>query len=345
MSSKVVSTMKKIVITYGEPAGIGPDLVLQLAKQPQFDHLQFIIIGDKNLLNDRAEQLGIKPNWGTYNAKSPSTQAIQILHVETHSKTIPGKLNKNNSAHVLACLDGAIEGCLKKEFAALVTCPVHKGIINDSGIAFSGHTEYLAEKSNIKKVVMMLCENNSEFKLRVALVTTHLPLSKVSKAITSEELENTLLVLQNDLQHYFKIESPTIYVCGLNPHAGEDGHLGDEEINIIEPCLNKLRNKGYNLIGPLPADTLFVPNNLRQADAVVAMYHDQGLPMLKHLGFGQAINVTLGLPFIRTSVDHGTALELAGTGKANATSLFNAITLADMMSEQINSTQTQLVTA
>jgi len=337
--------MKKIAITYGEPAGIGPDLVLQLAQQSQFNHLQFIIIGDKNVLNDRAEQLGIKSNWGTYNKKSPSTQAIQILHIETNSKTIPGKLNKNNSAHILACLDSAIDGCLKNEFSALVTCPVHKGIINDSGIAFSGHTEYLAEKSNIKKVVMMLCENNSEFKLRVALVTTHLPLSKVSKAITSDELENTLTILQNDLQHYFKIKSPTIYVCGLNPHAGEDGHLGDEEINIIEPCLNKLRNKGYNLIGPLPADTLFIPNNLRQADAVVAMYHDQGLPILKHLGFGQAINVTLGLPFIRTSVDHGTALELAGTGKAKAASLFNAITLADIMSEQANTTQTPLVTA
>ena len=178
---------------------------------------------------------------------------------------------------------------------------------------------------------MMLCENNSRFNLRVALVTTHLALKDISKAITPKELESTLRIVQHDLEHYFKIKSPKIYVCGLNPHAGEDGHLGTEEINIIEPCLNKLREQGFKLTGPLPADTLFVAGNLEQADVVVAMYHDQGLPMLKHLGFGQAINITLGLPFIRTSVDHGTALELAGTGKAKATSLFNAITLAEQL--------------
>lgn len=328
-----------IAITCGEPAGIGPDLILQLInKDAGYRNTNFIVVGDKNVIRDRARQLGVKHHFEEYTQNHSNKQPLKILHVATKTTTKAGELNKKNSTHVLECLDIATQACLKKKFSALVTGPVHKGIINDAGITFTGHTEYLAEKSHTKKVVMMLCENNSLFKLRVALVTTHLPLNKVSEAITTSELEQTINILHHSLMQYFKIDSPTIYVCGLNPHAGESGHLGSEEKNIIEPCLNKLRSKGLNLIGPLAADTLFIEDNLKQADAVVAMYHDQGLPILKHLGFGQAINVTLGLPFVRTSVDHGTALELAGTGKVNASSLFNAIDLAIQMSTQSNDT-------
>lgn len=329
MAKQPQAPITTIALTYGEPAGIGPDLVIQLAAQiEKYEHINFVVIGDKDVLHERALQLGYDIIFEGYTKNHHNKQPIQVLHVPTITNTTAGVLNKENSAHVLKCLDVAIKGCLDKTFAALVTGPIHKGIINEAGVAFTGHTEYLADKSDTHKVVMMLCENRSEFNLRVALVTTHLPLSKVSEAITTTELENTINILQHDLVHYFKIPSPSIYVCGLNPHAGEDGHLGNEEQETIEPCLNKLRSQGLNLTGPLPADTLFIPENLKKADAVVAMYHDQGLPMLKHLGFGQAINVTLGLPFIRTSVDHGTALELAGTGQANTDSLFNAIELA-----------------
>ena len=335
MPAKPQSHIKTIAITYGEPAGIGPDIILKFISQkslPQFNNINFVIIGDKNLLQKRAIQLGINHNFIEFTQAQSTKQPIQVLHIPVIVETTAGTLDKRNSSHILTCLETATQGCLDNTFAALVTGPVHKGIINDSGVAFTGHTEYLADKSKVEKVVMMLCENSSEYNLRVALVTTHLPLSQVSEAITTAELENTIKILHHDLVTYFKISSPKIYVCGLNPHAGEDGHLGKEEQNIIEPSLNKLRSQGLNLTGPLPADTLFVPNNLEQADAVVAMYHDQGLPMLKHLGFGKGINVTLGLPFIRTSVDHGTALELAGTGNANADSLFNAIELAHQMS-------------
>ncbi len=334
-----IKTLPTIAITCGEPAGIGPDLVLQLIdKEANYKNINFVVIGDKDVIYARAQQLGITQHIKEYTQNHSTKQALQILHVAAKTKPEAGKLNQENSPHVLQCLDIATQACLSKTFCAMVTGPVHKGIINDAGIAFTGHTEYLAKKSQTQKVVMMLCENNSAYQLRVALVTTHLPLSKVSAAITTTEIEQTIKILHHDLVHYFKIAAPKIYVCGLNPHAGEGGHLGSEEIDIIEPTLNKLRAEGLNITGPLAADTLFIEDNLKQADAVVAMYHDQGLPMLKHLGFGQAINVTLGLPFVRTSVDHGTALELAGTGKANASSLFNAIDLAIKMSAQSNST-------
>lgn len=334
MPDKSQTSVKTIAVTCGEPAGIGPDLVLNLLKEnKKFKNINFVVIGDKEVLYERAKQLNIKPAFSDYTKPQTSKQDLQVLHVPVNAKTIPGELNKDNSTQVLKCLDLAIEGCLNNTFSALVTCPVHKGIINEAGISFSGHTEYLAEKSNKDKVVMMLCENNSAYQLRVALVTTHLPLSKVSAAITPAEIKNTINILQQELVKHFNIAQPCIYVCGLNPHAGEDGHLGKEELEVIQPALDKLRQQGINLVGPLPADTLFVSDNLKKADAVVAMYHDQGLPMLKHLGFGQAINVTLGLPFIRTSVDHGTALELAGTNKAKADSLFNAIELAVQMSQ------------
>lgn len=339
MTKPSQSPIKTIAITYGEPAGIGPDLVLQLTEQvKKYPNINFVIIGDKNVLRERAQQLGTNIIFEEYTQPHLAKQTLQVLHVPTIVHSTAGILDKKNSRHVLNCLDTAIQGCLDKTFSALVTGPVHKGIINNAGIAFTGHTEYLAAKSNTSKVVMMLCENISEYNLRVALVTTHLPLNKVSEAITASELEETINILHHDLVQHFEIPAPKIYVCGLNPHAGEDGHLGEEEQKVIEPSLNKLRSQGLNLTGPLPADTLFVSKNLNQADAVVAMYHDQGLPILKHLGFGQAINVTLGLPFIRTSVDHGTALELAGTGKANADSLFNAIELASKLAQQMSVT-------
>ena len=338
-----------IAITYGEPAGIGPDLALQIPRYVSNENNKFVIIGDKNILQARAKTLGLSYSFNDYTKDSflqdstnSNQHSINILHIPSISPCKAGQLNINNSPHVLDCLNAGIEGCLNNTFSALVTCPIHKGIINESGIPFTGHTEYLAEKSQVEKVVMMLCENNSNFNLRVALVTTHLALKDISKAITNKAIESTLRILKHDLEQYFKIKSPNIFVCGLNPHAGEDGHLGDEEINVIEPCLKQLRKEGFKLTGPLPADTLFIPDNLLQADAVVAMYHDQGLPMLKHLGFGQAINVTLGLPFIRTSVDHGTALHLAGTGKAKSDSLFNAIALAEKLSKpksSVSSTQ------
>jgi len=341
----VAKKINSIAITYGEPAGIGPDLILQLSKYTSANNNQLVVIGDKHIIQARAKALGIKYTFTDYDTSTRSEKthlqndtSIKILHIPSNDTCQAGQLNKNNSRHVLACLDAAIEGCLNKKFSALVTGPVHKGIINESGIPFTGHTEYLAEKSQVDKVVMMLCENNSLFNLRVALVTTHLALKDICNAITPAAVQSTLRILKHDLEQYFKIPSPKILVCGLNPHAGEDGHLGDEEINIIEPSLNTLRAEGFNLTGPLPADTLFIPDNLIQADAVVAMYHDQGLPMLKHLGFGQAINVTLGLPFIRTSVDHGTALQLAGTGKAKADSLFKAIALAEQLTTAKNTT-------
>jgi 4-hydroxythreonine-4-phosphate dehydrogenase len=232
-----------------------------------------------------------------------------------------------NAHYVLNTLQLAAKGCMRGEFDALVTGPLQKSVINDAGISFTGHTEYLADLSNCPRVVMMLATDT----LRVALATTHLPLRDVSTQITRELLTEVLQILQHDLQTKFNIAHPRIIVCGLNPHAGEGGHLGSEEIEIIEPALESLRDKGLNLIGPLPADTAFVPRNLEQADAVLAMYHDQGLPVLKHSGFGRAVNITLGLPFIRTSVDHGTALDLAGSGKIDTGSLQQALKMAISM--------------
>lgn len=249
---------------------------------------------------------------------------LAVLPVSLAEPAIAGQLNSRNAAYILKTLDVAIAGCQAHHFAALVTGPVHKSVINDAGIPFSGHTEYLAEKTHTSKVVMMLATQG----LRVALATTHLPLKDVAAAINTEELTQVIRILQRDLQQQFGINQPRIYVCGLNPHAGEGGHLGREEIEIIEPVLQTLRHEGITLIGPLPADTLFTPKYLDDADAVLAMYHDQGLPVLKFKGFGQAVNVTLGLPIIRTSVDHGTALDLAATGKADPGSLHTALAYA-----------------
>ncbi|MEE9492998.1 MAG: 4-hydroxythreonine-4-phosphate dehydrogenase PdxA [Gammaproteobacteria bacterium] len=317
----------RIALTTGEPAGIGPDLCLSPALK-KFA-AEIVCIGDIDVINDRARQLQCAPLSNTYQQDhSPLAGNICVQHIPCIKPVTPGTLERQNSAFVLQTLDRAIAGCLSGEFDAMVTGPVHKGIINEAGIPFTGHTEYLAEKSHTDRVVMVLATTG----LRVALATTHLPLAAVSAAITKDELSTTLKTLHTDLARYTGKSAPHILVAGLNPHAGEDGHLGREEIEIIEPVLDSLRQQGMSLEGPLPADTLFTPPYLRRADAILAMYHDQGLPVLKHLGFGNAVNMTYGLPFIRTSVDHGTALTLAGTGKANDNSLQTAIRYAlDML--------------
>lgn len=327
----------RIALTPGEPAGIGPDLAIALAQQ-NYPH-EIVVIADPDLLQARAQQLGkpllIRHFENDHPPRASVAGEMVVLPVRLAEVAVPGKLNVANGPYILQTLDKAIEGCLTGVFQALVTGPVHKSVINDAGIPFSGHTEYLAEKTHTAKVVMMLATKG----LRVALATTHLPLKDVSAAITDDELTQVTRILHQDLVSQFGIKAPKIYVCGLNPHAGEGGHLGREEIEIIEPCLEKLRREGLHLIGPLPADTLFTPKYLDHADAVLAMYHDQGLPVLKYKGFGQAVNVTLGLPIIRTSVDHGTALDLAATGKADTGSLYTALTYAlDMVSarEQSN---------
>ena len=321
----------RIALTPGEPAGIGPDLAVMLAQQVQ--PYEVVVIADPQLLQARAAQLGLPLQLREINlqdAPRPNLVGeLAVLPIPLAEPAVPGKLNVNNAPYILRTLDAAIEGCVAGYFAALVTGPVQKSIINDAGIAFSGHTEYLAEKTHTEKVVMMLATEG----LRVALATTHLPLKDVAAAITEDELTQVTEILQRDMQNQFGIAEPRILVCGLNPHAGEGGHLGREEIEIIEPVLARLRQRGMNLIGPLPADTLFTPKYLDHADAVLAMYHDQGLPVLKYKGFGQAVNITLGLPITRTSVDHGTALDLAGTGKVDMGSLRTALSYALAMVE------------
>lgn len=316
----------RIALTPGEPAGIGPDLVITLAQEAQ-PH-EIVAIGDPHLLQVRARQLGFNLQLREVNLhdapRSSAAGELAILPIALVETAIAGELNVHNAPYILRTLDAAIDGCIAGHFAALVTGPVQKSIINDAGIAFSGHTEYLAEKTHTEKVVMMLATEG----LRVALATTHLPLKDVAVAITEDELTQVTEILHRDMQVQFGITQPRILVCGLNPHAGEGGHLGREEIDVIEPVLKKLRARGMDLIGPLPADTLFTPKYLDHADAVLAMYHDQGLPVLKYKGFGQAVNITLGLPIIRTSVDHGTALDLAGTGKADLGSLRTALSYA-----------------
>jgi len=315
-----------LAITPGEPAGIGPDLLVQYVQQERQSRL--VAICDPALLEERARTLSLPLSIEHFDEHRPvvlrGAGELSVLPVRRHAPTRPGELDPANAAYVLETLRQAVKGCSSDLFAALVTGPVHKGIINEAGFPFTGHTEFLAELTGGERPVMMLaCPG-----LRVALATTHLPLAKVSQAITKDSLEAVLRILHHDMVQRFGIAQPRILVCGLNPHAGEDGHLGMEEIETISPVLNRLRQEGMNLVGPLPADTLFTPRYLAQADAVLAMYHDQGLPVLKHLGFGNAVNITLGLPIIRTSVDHGTALALAGSGKAETGSLQAAIDAA-----------------
>jgi 4-hydroxythreonine-4-phosphate dehydrogenase len=304
------STKPRIALTAGEPAGIGPDLCAMLAQNlPEAD---ITIIADRTLIESRAAQLGLPLG------------DLHMHHIPLAAPSQAGKLNADNGRYVLDTLTYAVEGCLRGEFDAMVTAPVHKGVINDAGMPFTGHTEFLAELTDTQDVVMMLVGGG----MRVALATIHMPLRAVPQAINKQSLENTIRILHHDLVERFGITEPLIYVAGLNPHAGEGGHLGTEEIDTIIPVLDQLRREGIRLTGPLPADTMFSQHNIRNCDAFLAMYHDQGLAVLKHASFGGGVNVTLGLPIIRTSVDHGTALDLAGTGKAEPGSLYAAIELA-----------------
>ena len=325
--------MKAIIaLTPGEPAGIGPDLAVMLAQHTRKDPI--VAIADKQLLQERAEILNLPLRIQEFsgNARDVSTdaQTLCVNHVPVHSPVVCGELNPQNAAYVLATLDEAVNGCVSGQYSAMTTAPLHKGVINDAGIAFTGHTEYLAEKTG-NEPVMMLATDTATGPLRVALATTHLPVSAVPTALTPQVLTRALQILHAGLENRFGVKNPRILVAGLNPHAGEGGHMGREEIDVIEPVLESLRQQGMQLIGPLPADTLFTPQHLSHADAVMAMYHDQGLPVLKYAGFGDAINITLGLSIIRTSVDHGTALDKAGTGNIDSGSLDAALSLASKL--------------
>jgi 4-hydroxythreonine-4-phosphate dehydrogenase len=326
-----VTTVRRFALTPGEPAGIGPDLCLLLAREAQ-PHI-LVAIASHALLAERATQLGLdivlrEVGPGAWPDAPAPAGSLYVWDTPLAVPSQAGRLDPRNAGYVLETLLRAGNGCLDGTFAGMITAPVHKGVINEAGIPFSGHTEFLAELTRTEQVVMMLATSG----LRVALVTTHLPLREVADAITAERLERVTRILHADLQGKFAIAHPRILVCGLNPHAGESGHLGSEEIRIIEPTLARLRSEGFDLIGPLPADTLFTPKHLEHCDAVLAMYHDQGLPVLKYKGFGAAVNVTLGLPIVRTSVDHGTALDLAGSGNVDTGSLRVALETAYQMS-------------
>ncbi|WP_371195691.1 4-hydroxythreonine-4-phosphate dehydrogenase PdxA [Glaciecola sp. SC05] len=315
----------RVAVTPGEPAGIGPDLIIMLAKEPC--EAQIVVFADREMMVQRAQLLGVNLEIIPF---EPGMDTIQqrgqmiVHHIPTDVAVVAGQLDSNNGQYVVETLRQACEENMRGNFDAVVTGPVHKGIINKAGVSFSGHTEYFAQQSNTADVVMMLATDG----LRVCLATTHIPLAYVSRAITPERIEKVIRIMNTDLKLKFGIADPTIYVCGLNPHAGEDGHLGKEEIQVITPTLDMLRSQGLNLIGPLPADTIFQPKYLDKADAVLAMYHDQGLPVLKFKGFGNSVNITLGLPFIRTSVDHGTAADLAGSGDVDIGSMKRAINKA-----------------
>lgn len=324
-----------LAVTSGEPAGVGPELCLRLIERPTAG-ARLVILADRQLLAERAHAVnfaGQLRDWVP--GATPLPGVLDVLHLPLARASHAGRLDPANAGYVLALLDRAIDGCLGGEFAAMVTAPVHKGVINDGGVAFTGHTEYLAEKTGTARVVMMLAGGG----LRVALATTHLPLKDVAAAVTQQSLEQTLRILHDDLGRKYGIAQPRILVAGLNPHAGEGGYLGREEIDVIVPVLDRLRGEGMTLIGPLPADTMFTPPLLAQGDCVLAMYHDQGLTALKYASFGQGINVTLGLPIIRTSVDHGTALELAGSGRADPGSLFVAVDQAVEMAQRAGTVQ------
>jgi 4-hydroxythreonine-4-phosphate dehydrogenase len=323
----VSKPLPRIVLTAGEPAGIGLDICAMLAHQAL--DADVCIVADQHALTERAKQLKIPLKIQTSTTlqatqKHTGDGTLKVHHQSCSDSVVAGQLNVKNSTYVLNTLKTALTGCQQGTFDAMVTAPVHKGIINQAGITFTGHTEFLAEQTNTQQVVMMLVGGG----MRVALATTHLPLTQVSKAITFDSLTKTIRILQHDLIKKFGIKNPTIMVAGLNPHAGENGYLGDEEINTIQPVLEALKKEGMNLIGPLPADTMFSQKNIANTDAFLAMYHDQGLAVLKHASFGEGVNVTLGLPIIRTSVDHGTALDLAGRGNIEIGSMLAAIKLA-----------------
>ena len=330
----------RIAITPGEPAGIGPDLAVLIAQHPP-PNTELVIIGDHAVLDQRAKLLNLPLSLNQFSisdSKPNSAGELSFIQVDTQEQVIAGRLNPSNANYVLETLRLATDKVMAGELGAMVTGPVHKGNINDAGIAFTGHTEFLAEHCNRDLTVMMLATEG----LRVALATTHLPLIEVPGAINKALLRNVITILHEDLVKKFGIKNPTILVCGLNPHAGEGGHLGREELEIIEPIMQEMQTAGMDLIGPLPADSLFTAKYLDHADAVLSMYHDQGLPVLKFKGFGAASNITLGLPIIRTSVDHGTALDLAGTGEANIGSFYNAIATANEMISHKSSYETNI---
>lgn len=307
--------MTLIAITPGEPAGIGPDILIKLVQYEL--PVPLCVIADRNLLRNRANMLGLS-----------LPQNLSIRHVPLRKFCIAGKPDPANAEYVLKTLKIAVKGCQSGNFKAMVTGPVNKFLINEAGIPFIGHTEWLAEITGVKQTVMLFVTDD----LKVALYTTHIPLSQVSSSLNSSTLKNCIQILHDGLQKYFSIKNPNIIVCGLNPHAGEQGYLGKEEITTILPVIKALIAEGLQLRGPIPADTAFIPTHIKDADAVLALYHDQGLPLIKAIGFGHAVNVTLGLPFIRTSVDHGTAFDLAGTDLADETSLLTAVKLASKIS-------------
>ena len=321
----------RIALTSGEPAGIGPELCLALAAQEL--PCELVCFGDRALLEERAQLLHSAVSLRTWQPLPGAARTVHVpgelavAHLPLAAASVPGRADPANARYVLALLDRAVEGTLAGEFDALVTAPVHKGVINDAGIAFTGHTEYLQRRTGSARAVMMLTSGA----LRVALATTHLPLRAVSEAVSADLLAEVAAILARELTTRFAVPSPRIAVCGLNPHAGEGGHLGDEEVRVIGPAVARMRAAGIRAEGPLPADTVFVPQVLARFDAVLAMYHDQGLPVVKHDGFERAVNVTLGLPLIRTSPDHGTAFELAGTGRADPASLLAAVELASSL--------------
>jgi 4-hydroxythreonine-4-phosphate dehydrogenase len=324
-----VAPQARVAVTSGEPAGVGPDLCLQLARGPL--PCELICLADRELLHARARLLDLNVNLWDYEPAQPvrphTPGTLGVLHVPLAAPAEPGRLDTRNAAAVLAMLDRAAQGTVSGEFAAMVTAPVQKSIIIEAGFAFTGHTEYLAQRCGAPLPVMMLASGN----MRVALATTHLPLASVAQAITGRLLLQVLTILDMDLKRWWGVTKPRIAVCGLNPHAGESGHLGREELTIIAPAVKQMRERGLDVSGPFPADTIFVPRLMTGYDAVLAMYHDQGLPVIKHAHFDEAVNVTLGLPIIRTSVDHGTALDLAGTGHADVASLAAAVRMATTM--------------
>jgi 4-hydroxythreonine-4-phosphate dehydrogenase len=316
----------RIVVTSGEPAGVGPDGCVSLAQRDW--EADLVVAADAELLAATAETLGLPLTLEPYDPTRPSrphrSGTLRVMHIPTSCRVVAGQPDVRNAAYVIEMLDRACDGCTNGEFAAMVTAPVQKSTLMDAGYRFSGHTEYLAERTRAALPVMLLLNDQ----LRVALVTTHLALADVPRAITRERLRSTLRIVNMDLERYFSLAPPRIAVLGLNPHAGESGHLGREELDIISPVIQELNAEGLDLQGPIPADTAFTPRFLKTADVIVAMYHDQGLPVIKHVGFGNAVNMTLGLPILRTSVDHGTALGLARSGKAETGSLSAAIALA-----------------
>ncbi|MBO9663821.1 4-hydroxythreonine-4-phosphate dehydrogenase PdxA [Dokdonella sp.] len=336
-----MTALPRLALTAGEPAGIGPELIAKLAASDLAADL--VAIADADLLADAARRAGVDLDLETYDPnRAPTARArgrLRVAPIPLRAAAAPGTLDPRNAAYVLATLARAADGAADGEFAAIVTAPVHKGVVNDAGIAFTGHTEFFAQRAG-RDVVMMLTAANAGGRaasggdLRVALATTHLPLAAVPAAIRRDDLVRHLHILCDELIARFGIAAPRVAVLGLNPHAGEGGHLGREEIDEIAPAIARLRSAGFDVQGPLPADTAFVPTQLARYDAVFAMYHDQGLPVLKHAGFGHAVNVTLGLPYIRTSVDHGTALDLAGSGRADAGSIIAATDLAMRLAER-----------